>query len=77
MKNWVGTHACGRVLNNSSATSKWVAKTVAAKMASLDGVKICDIVSGIKSNFFVGVTMGMEWKAKQIVKALIEGDVVK
>ncbi|KAI5447366.1 hypothetical protein KIW84_014997 [Lathyrus oleraceus] len=77
MKKWVGTHTCGRVLNNSSATSKWVAKTVAAKMASLDGVKIRDIVSGIKSNFSIGVTMGMEWKAKQIAKALIEDGLKK
>lgn len=30
---------CGRVLNNSYATSKWVAKTMMAMMESSDGVK--------------------------------------
>ncbi|KAI5401119.1 hypothetical protein KIW84_065818 [Lathyrus oleraceus] len=41
------------VLNNSSATSKWAAKNVAARMASSNGVKICDIASEIRSNFYV------------------------
>ncbi|KAI5398069.1 hypothetical protein KIW84_063755 [Lathyrus oleraceus] len=50
---------------------------VAARMISSDGVKICDIVSKIRSNFFVGITMSRVWKAKQIAKALIEDDAVK
>ncbi|CAI8600225.1 unnamed protein product [Vicia faba] len=53
MKKWVGTHTCGRVLNNSYVNSKWVVKTVAARMTSSDGVKIRDIVFEIRSNFFV------------------------
>ncbi|KAI5402328.1 hypothetical protein KIW84_050078 [Lathyrus oleraceus] len=61
----------------SSATSKWVAKMVAARMTSSDGVKIRDIVFEIKSNFSAGITMSRTWKAKQIAKALIEGDAVK
>lgn len=77
MKKWIGTHTCGRVLNNSSVTFKWVAKMVVTKMTSSDGVKIHDIVSEIKSNFSVGITMSRAWKAKQISKALIQGDAVK
>ncbi|XP_058776394.1 uncharacterized protein LOC131650710 [Vicia villosa] len=77
MKMWFGTHTCGRVLNNTSATSKWVAKTVAARMTSSDGVKIRDIESEIRSNFSVGITMNRAWKDKQIAKALLEGDAVK
>lgn len=77
MKKWVGTHKCGRVLNNSFVTSKWVAKTVAARMASSDGIKICNIVFEIRSNFSVGITMSRTLKAKQIAKVLIEGNVVK
>ncbi|KAI5447484.1 hypothetical protein KIW84_015079 [Lathyrus oleraceus] len=66
-----------RVLNNSSATLKWVEKMVAARMTSSDGVKIRDIVSEIRSNFSVGITISGAWNFKQIAKALIEGDVVK
>lgn len=57
--------------------TKWVAKTVAARMASSNVVKIQDIVYEIRSNFSIGITMSRAWKAKQIAKALIEGDVVK
>ncbi|KAI5405259.1 hypothetical protein KIW84_052153 [Lathyrus oleraceus] len=60
------------VLNNSSATSKWVAKTVVARMTSSDGVKIRDIISEIRSKFSIGITMSRAWKAKQIAKSLIE-----
>ncbi|XP_050890787.1 uncharacterized protein LOC127096238 [Lathyrus oleraceus] len=57
MKKWVGTHKCGRVLNNSFATSKWVAKTVAARMASSDGVKIYGLKKGFTTSYrsFIGV----------------------
>ncbi|KAI5443105.1 hypothetical protein KIW84_011948 [Lathyrus oleraceus] len=41
-------------------------------MSSSSGVKIKAIVSEIKSNFSVGITMSRAWKAKQIAKALIE-----
>ncbi|KAI5416704.1 hypothetical protein KIW84_041652 [Lathyrus oleraceus] len=57
MKRWIGTHKCGRVLNNSSAKSKWVAKIVTARVSSSNGVDIRDIISEIRSNFFVGVIM--------------------
>lgn len=50
---------------------------MAAMVASSDGVKICDIVYDIRSNYFVGITMNMVWKAKQIAKALVEGDATK
>lgn len=46
-------------------------------MTSSNGVKIRDIVFEIKSNFSVGITMSRTWTAKQIAKALIEGDAVK
>ncbi|KAI5420213.1 hypothetical protein KIW84_044123 [Lathyrus oleraceus] len=46
-------------------------------MASSNGVKIQDIVYEIRSNFSIGITISRAWKAKQIAKALIEGDVVK
>ncbi|KAI5442403.1 hypothetical protein KIW84_011467 [Lathyrus oleraceus] len=48
-----------------------------ARMTSSSGVKIRDIVSEIRSNFSVRITMSRAWKAKQISKALIEGDAVK
>lgn len=66
MKRWVGTHTCDRILNNISVNSKWVAKSVVARMSSSNGVNIRDIVYEIRSNFFVGITISREWKEKQI-----------
>ncbi|KAI5407370.1 hypothetical protein KIW84_053573 [Lathyrus oleraceus] len=53
-------------------TEWWVAKNVATRMASSDGVKIHDIVSEIRSNYVIGITMNRAWKAKYIGKALVE-----
>lgn len=32
IKTFVDTHTCARILNNKSASSKWVAKTVVKRM---------------------------------------------
>ncbi|KAI5383748.1 hypothetical protein KIW84_070924 [Lathyrus oleraceus] len=77
MKRWVGNHMCGRVLNNSTAISKWVAKVVAARMSSSDSIKIRDIVSEIRISFSVGISMSRAWKAKQLAKSVVEGDATK
>ncbi|KAI5444525.1 hypothetical protein KIW84_012962 [Lathyrus oleraceus] len=65
------------VLNNSSTNYKWISKTVVTRMAFSDGIKIHDIVSDIRSNYSVGITMNKAWKVKQIAKALVEGDASK
>lgn len=61
MKRCFNNHMCVRVLNNSSTNSKWVAKTVEARMTSSDCVKIRDIVSIIRSNYPVRITMNKAW----------------
>lgn len=68
---------CVRVLNNSLENSKWVTKIVVARITSSGGVKINDIISEIKSNYYIEITMNGAWKAKQIAKALVEGDAIK
>lgn len=59
IKRWIGTHTCARLLNNSSTNSKWVANTVAVRMTSSGGVKLCDIVFEIKNNCYVGINTSM------------------
>ena len=46
-------------------------------MTYFGGVKIHDIAYEIKSNYYVGITMNKAWKATQIAKARVEGDVTK
>ncbi|XP_058784424.1 uncharacterized protein LOC131659227 [Vicia villosa] len=53
MKKWLGPHTCGRVLNNTTANSKWIAKTVASRMTSSDGIKLREIVSDIRNTYYV------------------------
>lgn len=76
MKRWIDIHTCGRVLNNNSSNSKWVTKTVTARMESFDGV-IRDIIYEIRNNYVVGIIMNRAWKAKKIAKALVKGDAAK
>lgn len=45
-------------------------------MPSTDGIKIHDIVYEIKSKLS-SITLNKAWKTKQIVNALVEGDVVE
>ncbi|XP_058767340.1 uncharacterized protein LOC131641032 [Vicia villosa] len=71
------THTCARVLENKSASSKWVAKAVVKKMRTSDKVRICDIIQDMRQNYSVGITVCRAWKAKLIAKKIIEGDADK
>lgn len=42
----------------------WIDKNVEARIASFDGIKICDIVFEIRSNYYLGITMTRAWNAK-------------
>ncbi|MCI63342.1 hypothetical protein A2U01_0084599, partial [Trifolium medium] len=45
MKKYVGLHSCPRVLNITTANSKWISKTVVKRLATTDNVKLREIVS--------------------------------
>lgn len=75
IKTWMGTHTCARVLNNRSAKSKWVAKVVVNKMQTCEKVRFADIMKDMRKNYSVGITPGRAWKAKEIAKGIVEGNV--
>ncbi|XP_058746525.1 uncharacterized protein LOC131619449 [Vicia villosa] len=67
-------HTCARVLDNISASSRWVAKAVVKKMQTSQSVRITDIIQDLRQNFFVGITIARAWKAKLIAKRILKGD---
>ncbi|XP_058751092.1 uncharacterized protein LOC131624128 [Vicia villosa] len=66
--------ACARVLDNRSASSRWVAKAVVKKMQTSQSARITDIIQDLRLNFSVGITVARAWKAKLIAKRILEGD---
>ncbi|KAI5411121.1 hypothetical protein KIW84_056315 [Lathyrus oleraceus] len=62
------------VLNNKSASSKWVAKHVVKRMQTSDTVRIRDIIQDMRQTYSVGITVAKAWRAKLIAKKIIEGD---
>jgi hypothetical protein len=77
IKTWFGTHNCPKVLNNRSATSKWVAKSVLKKMMVTDNVKVTDIMVDMRRNHSVGISFYRAWKAKLKAKEILEGHASK
>ncbi|KAI5411824.1 hypothetical protein KIW84_056772 [Lathyrus oleraceus] len=77
IKTLVDTHTRDTVLNNRSASSKWVAKVVIKRMQTSETVRICDIMQAIKHKFSVGFSVARAWRAKLIAKKIIEGDAKK
>ncbi len=79
MKRWIGDHTCARKTNNRSATAKWVSKAVLKKMATSDdgAVSCSSIVTDMRTNHAVGITMNRAWRAKKIAKEKLEGDAAK
>jgi hypothetical protein len=74
LKKYKGPHTCPRVTNNKTASSKWVAKTVAKRLAISDTVKVREIVSEIKSTYSVGISMNRAWRARKIASDIVDGD---
>ncbi|XP_050888646.1 uncharacterized protein LOC127093787 [Lathyrus oleraceus] len=74
IKTLVHKHTCARVLNNKSASSKWVAKHVVKRMQTSDTVRIRDIIQDMRQTYSVGITVAKAWRAKLIAKKIIEGD---
>ncbi|XP_058783089.1 uncharacterized protein LOC131657741 [Vicia villosa] len=74
IKTLVDKHTCARVLNNKSASSRWVAKHVVKRMQTCESIRIRDIMQDIRQNFSVGITVARAWRAKLIAKRIIEGD---
>ncbi|KAI5434588.1 hypothetical protein KIW84_021428 [Lathyrus oleraceus] len=77
IKTLVDTYTCARVLNNKSASSKWVAKAVVKRMQTSEIVRIRDIMQDIRENLFIGISVARAWKAKLIAEKIIEGDADK
>ncbi|XP_058748392.1 uncharacterized protein LOC131621369 [Vicia villosa] len=67
-------HTCARVLDNRSASSRWVVKAVVKKMQTSQSVRITDIIQDLRQNFSMGITFARAWKAKLIAKRILEGD---
>ncbi|XP_050909711.1 uncharacterized protein LOC127123544 [Lathyrus oleraceus] len=74
IKTLVHKHTCARVLNNKSASSKWVAKHVVKRMQTSDTVRIRDIIQDMRQTYSVGIIVAKAWRAKLIAKKIIEGD---
>ena len=55
IKTIVDKHTCARVLDNKSASSRWVAKAVLKKMQTSDNVRIYDIIQDLRQNYSVGI----------------------
>ncbi|CAI8596737.1 unnamed protein product [Vicia faba] len=77
IKTVVDKHTCVRILDNKSASSRWVAKEVLKKMKTYDNVRICDIIQDLRQNYFMSITVASAWKAKLIAKKMLEGDADK
>jgi hypothetical protein len=74
IKTYNKDHTCARVTKNKSASSKWVAKDVIKKLQSDKKINIPTIMKDMRREHAVGITKGRAWKAKQIAKAVVEGD---
>ncbi|KAJ1434381.1 Zinc finger, CCHC-type superfamily [Sesbania bispinosa] len=56
LKTLFSTHTCGRVFNNKNAKSKWVAKKVADRFRSGQGVRLVDIIGDIRTGYATGIS---------------------
>lgn len=74
IKTLIAPHTCGRVFNNKSATSSWVAKKVVDKMRGSRKMKINDVVEEIRIGFSTGITRYKAWKARKMALEMVEGD---
>lgn len=77
MKTWKGDHKCSWQTKNTSATAKWVSKSVANNMFTGDHVTINDIVDFVGKNYSVNITFWRAWKAKQMAKEIVEGNAAR
>jgi hypothetical protein len=77
IKTFKGTHTCPNVINNKSATSKWISKSVANKLQSSKDVKVTEIIHDMRRTHSLGVSFGRAWKAREIAKEVVEGDATK
>jgi len=77
LKTYNKDHTCARVTINKSASSKWVAKDVIKKLQSDKKINIPTIMKDMRREHAVGITKDRAWKAKQIAKAVVEGDAAR
>jgi len=62
-------HTCGRVFNNTSDKSTWVAKLLVRKMkAAHANMSIKNIIGDIRANYSTGISLSRAWRAKQLAK---------
>lgn len=55
MKTFERKHTCGRVFNNKTTNSKWMAKKVAKKLLTTKRVTLDDIVNGMRRAYSIRV----------------------
>lgn len=46
-------------------------------MRICENVRIADIIQDMRKNYSVGITLDMAWKANEITKGIVKGDVAK
>jgi len=70
-------HTCGRVFNNKSAKSIWIAKVLIKKMkVTYADMSMKDIID-IRANYSTGIPCSRAWRAKQLAKHVVDGDFVQ
>lgn len=62
IKTLKADHLCGRVFNNKSATSKWIASKLIDKVRIARKVRVNEIVDEVKVGFSCGIT---RWRARR------------
>jgi len=77
IKTYCGDHTCGKVLDNKSANSRWVATKVVPKMQVSKSMTVKEVFDEMSLTYGVGITMDRAWRARKIAKKIIEGDADK
>ncbi|KAJ1426386.1 hypothetical protein SESBI_10411 [Sesbania bispinosa] len=70
----VGRHTYGRVCGNNNAKAGWVAKAVVNRLKSNNKVTLKEVVEDIRTTYSTGITISRAFKARQIVRGVVEGD---
>nr|KYP71449.1 hypothetical protein KK1_010708 [Cajanus cajan] len=74
MQTLIGKHNCGRVFDNKNATTQWVAKILTEKFRNAFNLTVHEIMDGTRKQYSIGITELRAWKARKIVKDIMEGD---
>ncbi|RDY00400.1 hypothetical protein CR513_16421, partial [Mucuna pruriens] len=77
IKTLIGKHNCGRVFANKNAKSKWISKQLVDKLKSNSKLTLNEIIDDMRITFSTDITLSRAFKAKQLVREVVEGDASK